>query len=195
MSDLPLISRSPELMSRSDSALLVVDVQEKLVAAMGGGGADCMERAAADRRRQGAWPAGAGHASSTPRASALRSPNWRRVWNRGRPNSVSVVGSCRSCLRTSGRGTSRSCWSAGSKPTSAFSKPCSICWPTVGGCTWPSMRWEHGTSSITKLLCGGWNPPAPCSRRTEAALLEWCQAAGTPEFKQISRIVRETEPL
>ena len=35
MSDLPLISRSPELMSRSDSALLVVDVQEKLVAAIG----------------------------------------------------------------------------------------------------------------------------------------------------------------
>jgi nicotinamidase-related amidase len=29
---------------------------------------------------------------------------------------------------------------------------------------------------------------------TEAALLEWCQAAGTPEFKQISRIVREIEP-
>lgn len=28
----------------------------------------------------------------------------------------------------------------------------------------------------------------------EAALFEWCQAAGTPEFKQISRIVRETEP-
>ena len=35
MSDLPQISRSPELMSRSDSALLVVDVQEKLVAAIG----------------------------------------------------------------------------------------------------------------------------------------------------------------
>ena len=29
---------------------------------------------------------------------------------------------------------------------------------------------------------------------TEAALFEWCQAAGTPEFKQISRIVRETGP-
>ncbi len=30
---------------------------------------------------------------------------------------------------------------------------------------------------------------------TEAALFEWCQAAGTAEFKQISRIVRETGPL
>ncbi len=29
---------------------------------------------------------------------------------------------------------------------------------------------------------------------TEAALFEWCQAAGTPEFKQISQLVRETSP-
>ena len=29
---------------------------------------------------------------------------------------------------------------------------------------------------------------------TEAALFEWCQAAGTPQFKQISRLVRETPP-
>ena len=29
---------------------------------------------------------------------------------------------------------------------------------------------------------------------TEAALFEWCQAAGTPEFKQISALVREAGP-
>lgn len=29
---------------------------------------------------------------------------------------------------------------------------------------------------------------------TEAALFEWCQAAGTPEFKQIIQLVRETPP-
>ncbi len=29
---------------------------------------------------------------------------------------------------------------------------------------------------------------------TEAALFEWCQTAAAPEFKQISRLVRETEP-
>lgn len=29
---------------------------------------------------------------------------------------------------------------------------------------------------------------------TEAALFEWCEAAGTPEFKQISRLVREPGP-
>ena len=29
---------------------------------------------------------------------------------------------------------------------------------------------------------------------TEAALFEWCQAAGTPEFKQISTLVREAAP-
>ena len=29
---------------------------------------------------------------------------------------------------------------------------------------------------------------------TEAALFEWCEIAGTPEFKQISKLVRETGP-
>jgi len=29
---------------------------------------------------------------------------------------------------------------------------------------------------------------------TEAALFEWCRIAGTPEFKEISRLVREEEP-
>lgn len=29
---------------------------------------------------------------------------------------------------------------------------------------------------------------------TEAALFEWCEAAGTPEFKQISQLAREPEP-
>ncbi|MGA2617937.1 MAG: isochorismatase family protein [Thermoguttaceae bacterium] len=29
---------------------------------------------------------------------------------------------------------------------------------------------------------------------TEAALFEWCQAAGTPQFREISRLVREEPP-
>lgn len=29
---------------------------------------------------------------------------------------------------------------------------------------------------------------------TEAALFEWCQQSGTPQFKQISQLVRETAP-
>jgi nicotinamidase-related amidase len=29
---------------------------------------------------------------------------------------------------------------------------------------------------------------------TEAALFEWCERAGTPQFKQISQLVRETPP-
>jgi nicotinamidase-related amidase len=29
---------------------------------------------------------------------------------------------------------------------------------------------------------------------TESALFEWCQASGTPEFKQISRLVQEVPP-
>jgi hypothetical protein len=29
---------------------------------------------------------------------------------------------------------------------------------------------------------------------TEAALFEWCEVAGTPEFKQISALVRQPPP-
>ncbi len=29
---------------------------------------------------------------------------------------------------------------------------------------------------------------------TEAALFEWCEAAGTPEFREISRLAREPGP-
>jgi nicotinamidase-related amidase len=29
---------------------------------------------------------------------------------------------------------------------------------------------------------------------TEAAMFEWCRAAGTPEFKQISALAKETGP-
>ncbi len=29
---------------------------------------------------------------------------------------------------------------------------------------------------------------------TEATLFEWCQVAGTPEFREISRLVREAGP-
>ena len=29
---------------------------------------------------------------------------------------------------------------------------------------------------------------------TEAALMEWCQVAGTPEFKKISALVKEVGP-
>ena len=30
---------------------------------------------------------------------------------------------------------------------------------------------------------------------TEAALFEWCEAADTPEFKEISRLAREPRPF
>jgi len=33
-----------------------------------------------------------------------------------------------------------------------------------------------------------------CLTTTEAAMFEWCQTAGTPEFKQISLLVREKPP-
>ena len=51
------LPRSPELMSRGDSALLVVDIQEKLIVAIADGPRIVWNVAAADRRGQDSRPA------------------------------------------------------------------------------------------------------------------------------------------
>ena len=42
---------------------------------------------------------------------------------------------------------------------------------------------------------GGWSRAGGTRTTTEAALFEWCRVAGTPEFKQISRLVQEPPPV
>ena len=44
-------------------------------------------------------------------------------------------------------------------------------------------------TALSRMDCAG-----AVLTTTEAALFEWCQAAGTPQFKQISQLVRETGP-
>jgi nicotinamidase-related amidase len=48
---------------------------------------------------------------------------------------------------------------------------------------------DHDTALRRIELSGG------TLTTTEAALFEWCREAGTPQFKEISRLIRETPPL
>ena len=193
MSDFPQISRSPELMSRSDSALLVVDVQEKLVATMA-----AAVRILWNVRRliDGAKVLGLPVAASEQYPQGL-GPTVPELASRLEQRPAKLGFSCRELAELF----------AGLRGRNI--EKLLICGLETHVCV---------QQTVLDLLADGWRVyvavDAVGSRHdldhqtalrrmeasgavlttTEAALFEWCQAAGTPEFKQISRIVREPEP-
>ena len=190
MSDSPLISRSPELMSRSDSALLVVDVQEKLVAAMG-----AAARIVWNVRRliDGAKVLGLPVVASEQYPQGL-GPTVPELASRLEQRPAKLGFSCRELPELFADLRQRNI------------EKLLVCGIETHVCI---------QQTVLDLLADGWRVyvavDAVGSRHdldhqtalrrmessgavlttTEAALFEWCQAAGTPEFKQISRIVRE----
>ena len=194
MSDSPQILRSPELMSRSDSALLVVDVQEKLVAAI-----SAAARILWNVRRliDGAKVLGLPVVASEQYPQGL-GPTVPDLASRLAPRPAKLAFSCRELAELFADLRQRNI------------EKLLVCGLETHVCV---------QQTVLDLLADGWRVYVPVDavgsrhdldhqtalRRmessgamlttTEAALFEWCQAAGTPEFKQISRIVRETEPI
>ncbi len=193
MNDLPQISRSPELMSRSDSAVLVVDVQEKLVATIRGAA-----RIIWNVRRliDGAEVLGLPIVASEQYPQGL-GPTVPELAPRLQHRPAKLAFSCRELAELFADLRQRNL------------EKLLVCGLETHVCI---------QQTVLDLLADGWRVYVPVDavgsrfdldhqtalRRmessgavlttTEAALFEWCQAAGTPEFKQISRIVRETEP-
>ena len=194
MSDLPLISRSPELMSRSDSALLVVDVQEKLVAAM-----DAPARILWNMRRliDGGKVLGLPVVATEQYPQGL-GPTVSELASRLEPRPAKLCFSCRELANLFADLRQRNI------------EKLLVCGLETHVCI---------QQTVLDLMADGWRVyvavDAVGSRHdldhqtalrrmessgavlttTEAALFEWCQTAGTPEFKQISRIVRENAPI
>ena len=194
MNDLPMICRSPELMSRSDSALLVVDMQEKLVAAIGSG-----ERIIWNVRRliDGARLLGLPVVASEqyPQGLGPTVPELASLLEH-RPAKLNF--SCREMPELFADLRQRNI------------EKLLICGIETHVCI---------QQTVLDLLADGWrvyvavdavgsrydldHQTAPRRMEssgavltsTEVALFEWCQAAGTPEFKQSSRIVRESAPI
>jgi nicotinamidase-related amidase len=193
MSDFPPISRSPELMSRSDSALLVVDLQEKLVVAIGSA-----TRIVWNVRRliEGAKLLGLHILASEQYPQGL-GPTVPELAGHLEHRQSKLEFSCRN-----------SCSSFGELRERGIEKLL-ICGIETHVCI---------QQSALDLLADGWRVYVAVDavgsrheldhqtalRRMEASgamlttvessLFEWCEAAGTPEFKQISRIVRENPP-
>ncbi len=188
-----MILRSPELMCRSDSALLVVDVQEKLVATMG-----AAARVVWNVRRliDGARILGVPVVASEQYPQGLGA-TVEGLASRLEDRRSKLYFSCRELPELFLDLRQRNI------------EKLLVCGIETHVCV---------QQTVLDLLADGWRifvaVDAVGSRNeldhqialrriessgavlttTEAALFEWCQAAGTPEFKQISRIVRENAP-
>lgn len=193
MSDAPSILRSAELMSRSDSALLVVDVQEKLVPVM-----PAAARLLWNVRRliDGANVLGVPVRASEQYPQGL-GPTVPELASRLDQHPAKLSFSCRELPQLF----------AGLREKNI--EKVLVCGIETHVCV---------QQTVLDLLADGWRvfvavdavesrydlDHQTALRRmesagavlttTEAALFEWCQAAGTPEFKHISRLVRENPP-
>jgi len=191
----PIFVRSPELMSADDSALLVIDVQDKLISLV-----PEHRRLVWNIRRllDGAkalgvpslvteqYPQGLG---GTHRELADRLPS---------PAPSKLAFSCAACepamqaLVASGAHRvllsgieSHVCVQQTALDLIAAGFRVYIAVDAVGA----RFQIDHDTALRRLELAGA------TLTTTEAALFEWCQAAGTLQFKEISRLVRETPPV
>ncbi|MBN1908343.1 MAG: hydrolase [Pirellulales bacterium] len=186
-------ARSPELMSAHDTALVVVDVQEKLIPSI-----HDRERVVWNVRRllDGAKVLGLPTAGTEQYPKGL-GPTLPELAERLGPLPWKLTFSCTGCPEVFKRLREQNV------------RNLLLCGIETHVCL---------QQTVLDLLADGWRVFVPVDavgarhaldhdtalRRmesagavlttTEAALFEWCGAAGTPEFKEISRLVREEGP-
>jgi nicotinamidase-related amidase len=190
---MPAIPRSPELMSRHDTALLVVDVQEKLLPLIPG-----QERMVWNVRRlidaakllglpvlaTEQYPKGLGHTTPVLAERLGNVPEKLAFSCGGCPEIFADLGQrgvhkllvCGIETHVCVQQTVFDLMAAGLRiyvPADAVAARGALDHETA------LRRMDAAGATLTT---------------TEAALFEWCQAAGTPEFKEISKLVREEGP-
>jgi nicotinamidase-related amidase len=188
------LPRSPELMSRTDTGLLVVDVQEKLIGLIPGhleivfnirrlldGAAVLGVPATATEQ----YPKGLGptvpeladRLGKIPAKLAFSCgevPGVLREWaNAGRPKVLVVGIETHVCILQ----TVLDLLAEGFRVYVAVD--------AIGA----RGHIDHRTALRRMALAGA------TLTTTESALFEWCERAGTPEFKQISALVKEVLPF
>ena len=187
------LPRSPELMSRDDTALLVVDMQERLLPSIQHGqrviwnvrrlidGARILglDIAATEQYPKGLGPTTPvlaerlGDVPSKLTFSCAECGTIFRRWaERGRPKVLVVGVETHVCVQQTVLdllGDGFRVYIAVDAVGSRFE----VDYQTA------LRRMESAGATLTT---------------TEAALFEWCEIAGTPEFKQISQLVREETP-
>ena len=193
MNDQPTLPPSPELMSSADTGLLVVDVQEKLLAAIpharrivwnvrrliDGARILNMPVAATEQYPQGLGRTAPelaerlGDISAKLTFSCGGCPDLLKDFLARGVRKVLLVGlEAHVCVEQTAFDLLADGWSV------------LVAADAVGS----RMEIDH------KIALRRMDSAGAAITTTEAALFEWCRAAGTPEFKQISRLARETPP-
>jgi len=184
------LPRSPELMSRGDTALLVVDVQEKLVAAIADG-----PRVAWNVRRliDGAKVLGLAVVATEQYPKGL-GPTVPELAERLGAVPSKLAFSCGGC-----GGLLDGLQARGINKILVCGIETHVCiqqtvldlladgWRVYVAADAAGSRFDvdHRTA------LGRMDSAGATITTTEAALFEWCEAAGTAEFKQISQLARE----
>ena len=187
------LSRSPELMNRDDSALLVVDVQEKLLPLIPGS-----RRMVWNIRRliDGAKILGVPVAATEQYPQGL-GPTVPELAAKLGEIPAKVMFSCGECGELFAGFRDRGIWKI------------LVCGIETHVCVGQTVHDLLGEGfrvylAVDAVAARGQIDHDIALRRmdsagatlttTEAALFEWCGRAGSPEFKQISQLVREQPP-
>ena len=188
------LPRSPELMSRGDSALLVVDVQEILLPAIRG-----QARVVWNIRRllDGAQALGVTVAATEQYPQGL-GPTTAEIARRLSDVPSKLTFSCGGCpeifesLREQGR-----------HKILVVGVEAHVCvQQTVLDLVSDGFRVYVAVDAVGSRFSIDYetalrrmDSAGATLTTTEAVLFEWCERAGTPEFKQISVLARETAPV
>ena len=193
MNDAARLPRSPELMSRDDTALLVVDVQDKLIGSIGG-----HQRIIWNIRRliDGAKVLGVAVTATEQYPRGL-GPTTAELAERLGDIPDKLTFSCGGCpeIFTGFR-------DAGIFKVLVVGIEAHVCvQQTVldlladGFNVYVAVDAVGSRQEIDyRTALGRMDSAGATLTTTESALFEWCDVAGTPEFKQISTLVRETAP-
>ena len=187
------LPRSPELMSADDTSLLVVDVQEKLIRHIPG-----HERLVWNIRRllDGAKALGVPAAATEQYPQGL-GPTTAELASRLESPRAKLAFSCGEC------GELFQQWlSAGRHRVLVVGIESHVCvQQTVFDLLASGVRVYLAVDAIGarysidhETALRRMDAAGAVLTTTEAALFEWCRVAGTPQFKQISQLVREAPP-
>jgi nicotinamidase-related amidase len=194
MKEIECLPRSPELMSRGDTALLVVDVQERLVPAIAQSA-----RVVWNVRRliDGAKILGLPVVGTEQYPKGLGATVAELAERLG-PVPSKVAFSCGGCPQLFDNLRSRNICKILVCGIEAH-----VCvqqtvldlladgWRVYVAADAVGSRFE----TDYRIALGRMDSAGATLATTEAALFEWCAIAGTPEFKQISQLAREQGPV
>lgn len=193
MSDANSMPRSHELMSRHDTALLVVDVQDRLLRVM-----PARDLLVWNIRRliEGAKILGVPVVATEQYPQGL-GPTAPVLAERVGPIPAKLMFSCRECA-----GIFRDFADQGRHKILVVGIECHVCvQQTVLDLLSEGFRVYLAADAVNsrheidyRIALQRMESSGATLTTTEAALFEWCEVAGTPEFKQISQLVREEPP-